>query len=393
LTGARQEYGVEVQEENFLGWGKKIDIGFTSDVERDTLQYRYRDPNVFGSRWRLDLLHEDFSDGSRDRVEGGRPFYSLSTKRAWIGLWDEFNLVRHLYSESDSVVTGRQDSETWGAWYGIRLRSANDLTRRLAVGWDYQRVEYIDWEWEADGSPYPTPRNRLISGPRVTFEQIPDRFVVLKGYRMWTAQEDVGLGPRYRLGMTVSLPELGGDIQRVLFDGVYSTAWRLGNWMVTGDGWIQGRLDDGDPRNWVAGVQAAASMLGTSGWQFRIFAEGSRELDLDRQLTLGADIGLRGWDPDFFDGTGRALANVQWRTLLKRDVFRLFSLGVVLFADAGATWDPRVGRDTDGIRTDIGAGLLFDLTSFGSTKLLRVEAAWPDDDSGLTVVFVGEALF
>jgi len=393
LTGSRQEYGVEFQEENFLGWGKKIDLGYTSDVERDTIRYRYRDPNVFGSRWRLDVLHENLSDGSRGRIETGRPFYSLSTPRAWLALWDDLDLVRHLYSETGSVVNGRQASQIWAAHYGIRLRSRENLTRRLSFGWLYHRVEYSDWRWLDDGSPYPTPESRQISGPTVSFEQIPDRFEVLKGYRMWSAQEDVGFGPRYRVGLTVSLPELGGDTARLLLDGRYSSTWRAGGWIVTGDGWLQGRFDDGDPHNWLAGLQATLSKLGTRGWQFRLLAEGSHELDLDRQLTLGADIGLRGWDPDFFDGTGRALANVQWRTLLKEDVFHLFSLGVVLFADAGATWDARVGHDTDGLRSDAGAGLLFDLTRFGSAKLLRVEAAWPDDNSGITVVVIGEALF
>jgi hypothetical protein len=203
----------------------------------------------------------------------------------------------------------------------------------------------------------------------------------------------VGLGSSFRAGVTLSAPEIGGDINRALFDGRYSGSWRLDTWIITGNGWFEGRIDDGDPRNWLAGGQITASMLGTRGWRCRLLVEGSHELDLERQLTLGADVGLRGWDPDFFDGTGRALVNVQWRTLVKRDLFQLFSLGVVLFADAGATWDPRVGRDTDGVRSDIGAGLLLDLTRFGSSKLLRIEAAWPDDDSGVTISVVGDALF
>jgi len=65
-------------------------------------------------------------------------------------------------------------------------------------------------------------------------------------------------------------------------------------------------LEDGAAQNLVAGIQRGAAQLGISGWQIRILAEGSRRLDGDRQLTLGADLGLRGWDPDYFDGTGRS---------------------------------------------------------------------------------------
>ncbi len=121
--------------------------------------------------------------------------------------------------------------------------------------------------------------------------------------------------------------------------------------------------------------------------------DASHELDLDCQLTLGTDVGLRGWDPDTFDGTGRALVNAQWRTILFRDVLRLFSVGMVIFADAGKTWDPRVGRDTDGVRADAGVGLLLDLSRFSTSNLLRVEVAWPDDNTGPVVTLTGSALF
>ncbi len=107
-------------------------------------------------------------------------------------------------------------------------------------------------------------------------------------------------------------------------------------------------------RNWVVGAWIGAAQLGRRGWQLRLLADASRDLDLDRQLTLGADVGLRGWNPDYFDGTGRALANVQWRALIKDDVFHVLALGFEVFVDAGATWDPRVGRTTDGVRVDAG---------------------------------------
>jgi hypothetical protein len=125
----------------------------------------------------------------------------------------------------------------------------------------------------------------------------------------------------------------------------------------------------------------------------RLLADASRDLDLDRQLTLGADIGLRGWSPDFFDGTGRALANVQWRALIKEDLFQVLALGFEVFADAGATWDPRVGRDTDGVRFDGGIGIIGDLTTIGVVNIARIEVGFPDDGSGPTVIVSTSALF
>jgi len=266
-------------------------------------------------------------------------------------------------------------------------------TRRLIIGWDAREALYDDWHHVDTGEPYPNPQDLDVSGIRLGFEHVSDNYEVLHGFRAWSTQEDVGLGPNFRVGLTFSAPALGGDIDRVLFDGLFKIGRHRGRWLLLGDAWTSGRFDEGEPRNVVAGMQLAAAQIGHRGFQFRLLVDGSHALDLDRQLTLGADVGLRGWDPDTFDGTGRALINAQWRTILFHDVLNLFSVGAVVFGDAGATWNPRVGRDTDGVRANAGVGLLLDLSRLSTSNLLRVEVAWPDDQSGPVVTITGSALF
>ena len=58
-------------------------------------------------------------------------------------------------------------------------------------------------------------------------------------------------------------------------------------------------------------------------------AQSQRQLPL-RPVNRHIRRRRRGWDPDTFDGTGRALVNAQWRTILFRDVLRLFSVGAVV---------------------------------------------------------------
>ncbi|MEE4271422.1 MAG: hypothetical protein V2I67_07105, partial [Thermoanaerobaculales bacterium] len=393
VTGQRTNYGFQIQEENLLGWGKKLSLEYASDEERDTRVIRYEDPLVFGSRWTADLAYEDRSDGHLKRVRIERPFYAIQTDRAWGGWWEEEDIVEHLWSGGDSVVEGRRESRILRGWYGLNLSTPGPVTHRLTLGWDTSETTYEGWHRVDSNLPYPQPADRDVSGIRLAYERITDNFEVLHGFRAWSTQEDIALGPNFVFGATFSAPALGGDIDRVLFDGSVSARRHRGDWLVLSDGWISGRFDQGDPRNIVVGGQLALARIGERGFQFRFLTDVSHELDLDRQLTLGADIGLRGWDPDTFDGTGRALVNAQWRTLLFRDVLRLFSVGAVVFADAGATWDPRVGRDTDGVRSDAGVGLLLDLSRFSTSNLLRVEIAWPDDGTGPVVTLTGSALF
>jgi hypothetical protein len=391
--GDRQSFGLGVTEENVAGWGKTVTIDWASNDERNVLSYRYFDPNVLFSRWRFDITHADLSDGQLDRIAIDRPFYSLSTRWAWGGAAQREEYVSYLYSGSESVVAGTTRGEEAEVWGGARLPGGGDRTRRLRLGWRYQDSMYDDWQREESGDPYPTPEDRTISGPLITFEQIADRFLVVRGFRAWTVQEDVALGPNYSLTAVVSNQATGGDRSRVPVTGRFHTGKQRGNWLTLGDAWVSGRVEEDGGNNVVAGVQLSAAQLGTRGWQGRLLLEGSSRLDLDRQLTLGADIGLRGWSPDYFDGTGRALLNLQWRKLLKEEVFGLFSFGVLLFGDAGMTWEPRVGPDTDGVRFDAGVGLLFDMPRLGRTTLFRIDLAMPDDGRGPTLSLTTSSIF
>jgi hypothetical protein len=393
VFGSNASYRADIEEENLLGWGKAVSVAYESDKERNTWSLGYFDPNVFRSRWRVNLVHATYSDGFHDRVVVDRPFYSLSTPWTWGASGLRQEMVDHLYSQSESVVEGLHESERASIWGGARLPGGGDITRRLVAGWDYRQHLYSDWALEETGRPYPPPEDRLISGPRLSYEQVADRFIVVRGFRAWAVQEDVPLGPNFSMTAIYSNPNFGGDRTRLLTAGRAHAASQRGRWLLLGDTWFSGRLEDGAAHNLVAGIQLGAAQIGTTGWQIRFLAEGSRRLDRDRQLTLGADLGLRGWDPDYFDGTGRAILNVQWRRLLKKDVLGLFSVGIVLFGDAGKTWDPRIGPDTDGVRFDAGAGLLFDLSHVGRSTLLRIDAAIPDDGTGVTVTISTSTIF
>jgi hypothetical protein len=393
IFGNRANYRVDFEEENLLGWGKAVRVAYEADNERTSWSTGYFDPNVFNSRWRVSLMHADLSDGFTDEIVIDRPFYSLATPWTWgvSGLREE--QYDHLYSQSESVVEGLRRSEKLSIWGGARLPGKGAVTRRLVTGWEYRDQHYADWFWEETGEAYEPPDDRVISGPRLGYEQIVDRFIVVRGFRAFTVQEDVALGPNFELTGVYSNPFLGGDRRRVLMTGRARAAGRHGRWLVFGDTWFSGRLEDGATHNAVIGFQVGAAQLGDSGLQMRLLAETSNRLDSDRQLTLGADLGLRGWDPDHFDGTDRAVLNLQWRRLLMKDVLGLFSVGVVAFGDAGRTWNPRVGLGTDGVRFDAGAGLLFDLSHLGRTTLLRIDAALPDDGSGITITISTSTIF
>jgi hypothetical protein len=393
IQGNRRRFGLSFKEENFLGRGLELRAGYTSDEERDRLNFSFLDPNFLGTRWRIFLLYSDTSDGYERQARIERPFFSLGTRRAWGGEWINWRLDEYLYADAEQRVTGQVERRGAQLWWGLRLAGPQRIIRRLTLGADGHRVRFANWRWLDDGSPYPPPEDRLIVGPRLVFEQVTDRFVVVQGFRGWKVQEDVGLGTSLRFGTTISLPAFGADKPRLPLDGRVSLNGRTGGWLLLGELSGAGRIEENGLVNAVLGLEVVAVQLGNRGWQLRFRSDVSHDLDSNRQLTLGADVGLRGWSPDTFDGTSRALINIQWRRLVVEDLFGIASIGAVVFADAGRTWCPRVGRGTDGIRADLGVGVLADLSRIGISSLARVEVAVPDDGSGPTITITSSSLF
>ncbi len=76
-SGGTNETKFNLQDSNFLGWGKTLQISHGSNVDRTSDTVAWTDPNVLGSRWTSALAYSDSSDGSQRSIVAARPFYSL----------------------------------------------------------------------------------------------------------------------------------------------------------------------------------------------------------------------------------------------------------------------------------------------------------------------------
>jgi len=393
LAGSQSDLYVRFEEENFLGWGKQVGVGWRSDPERETVILRYGDPLFLGTRWQLAVEYQDASDGSVEAFRLAYPFYALATPRTAGFDWRHQRRTEYLWSDGEKAVEGRADRERFSLWGGIRLRSGPSVTNRLTVGLFSEQSEFAEWQ-RRDGGSYPDPENLDLAGPQIGFRQIADRWEVVTGFQSWWRQEDLALGPNWRVEFGFALPALGADRRALLLDGdLYLARLAAGrcSWLAAG---LSGRVEDERGLvNAVSHLEVGTSQLGDSALRGRLVLDLGHQLDLDRQLTLGADIGLRGWEPNTFDGTSRAVLNLEWRRRLTGELLHLAVLGFEAFVDAGATWDARVGRTTDGVRADAGVGLLIELTRASIVRVARLEVGFPDDGSGPLVIFTTQALF
>lgn len=392
LTGNRHHVGGSLAEDNFLGWGKQLLVEYDSSTERTTTTLRYKDSLFLGSRWRLELQHKKLSDGSDDEITLEYPFFALATPRAGGIAWYRKALTEHLYVGSHRAVAGQADRDGFQIWGGLRMPWDSGNTDRLTLGVFADKAEFRDWR-TTDGQAYPTPVGHDMQGVLIGWDHQVDRWLVVSGFRAWQRQEDVPLGPNWTVTAGISLPALGGDRTRVNLNSVLNLGFLAGRqywWLNLGG---SGRLEGGTLDNQVTHVDVGTSSTGDVGWRVRVSADLGHNLDGDQQLALGADTGLRGWDPDTFDGTSRTVANLEWRHVLTGEVLHLGIIGGVVFVDAGKTWAPQVGPSTDGIRKDAGVGLLIESTRAALLRVIRVEVAMPDQGGKPVFLISGTSLF
>ncbi|NWF99668.1 MAG: hypothetical protein HXY19_01830 [Thermoanaerobaculaceae bacterium] len=391
-TGNRTSYGLALSESNFLGWGKHLELDIRHDPERRSWTAIYRDPLFLSTRWQVSLAHQDASDGKTEAVSVAYPFFSLATTLAGGVDWRHAKLVEHLYAGGKRVASGGVERRTYGIWGGLRVPLVEEAVDRLTVGVFGEEARYGEWAWEA-GGVFEPPANRKLVGVEVGWQRETDRWVVVRGLRGWQRQEDVPLGPKWSASVGVSLPALGGDAGTARFAGhlaVGAFAESTFSWVDLG---LSGRLEERRPSNLILHAEAGLKTTGRRGLLARIAADAGHRLDADRQLTLGADTGLRGWDPDTFDGTSRAVVNVEWRQQLGGEILHVGVLGLTLFGDAGRTWGARVGAGTGGWRADVGVGVMFESTRASILRLTRLEVGFPDDGSGPVYLLLSGSIF
>jgi hypothetical protein len=215
----------------------------------------------------------------------------------------------------------------------------------------------------------------------------------VRGFRAWLRQEDVPLGPNWKVTTGLSAPLFGGDRVRLRYRGTFESGQLSGRIYTWQRADLSGRVESRGLGNAITHLEAGGAVTGSAGVRVRVAADLGTALDGERQLTLGADTGLRGYDPDTFDGTSRVVANVEWRGRITGELLHVAALGLTVFADCGKTWGARVGPSTEGWRSNVGAGLLVELTRTSVVRIVRFEMAFPDRGGGPVYLVTTDSLF
>jgi len=420
-TGQKNQ-GVGISEGNLMGEAARIDTRFEQNATRNSFGAAYADPQFLGTRHNFLVSAADRSDGELARMQVGLPFRSLMQRDAWNLDVNQADTIGRLFNEGQESYIFRQHLNSANALYTFAGPSAKPaekddpytgiykgqwvLSQRYSAGWSYQDAtfhqadaqDYEDLDLDpstVSSNPADLATDRRFSGPLIQYQTIHPEFIAMNYIDRFDRVEDYNLGDESLVNFHIAPRSFGSRDNATI-----GTANRAMGWKLSPSSFVRGEaggatrydFDDGTLQNSLlrSEIKAYSVMgdlfvgerfLGRHTFASQFYVDFGEDLDKDRQLTVGADTGLRGYEINAFEGDKRIMLNLEERSHIADDILQLVSLGTVLFVDVGGATRSAFGDLLDqDLYGDIGAGLRFCFPRASGGGIVRMDVALPVRD-------------
>jgi hemolysin activation/secretion protein len=225
------------------------------------------------------------------------------------------------------------------------------------------------------------PEDRKLVYPWIGYSLVTDDFRAIEEFNDIGRTEDVNLGLSLDARLGLSSTRFGADRDAWIFDMSGQKGWEPGSGkLVFVDFGASTRLEDGHSENTVVSAGARYYRRNFRNKLFLVSLTGTTTngLDLDRQVLVGGDSGLRGYPLRYQSGTARAVLTFEERVFTDWYPWKLVRVGYAAFFDSGRTWgrDPR-GTESLGTLHDIGVGLRLSSPRSSGRLVVHVDLAFP----------------
>ncbi len=379
-AGGTNSTGYKLQDTNFLGWGKTLTIGHSSNVDRSSNTVEYADPNVFGSRWTTDLAYAHSSDGNERALQIAQPFYSLDTRWSTKISALTFDRTVSRYNLGNIVDQFNDNQQTYELSGGVSRGLVDGWTRRLLFGMHYDQNLFVPTPVTSLPAN-PLPPDRTLSYPFVGFDILNDNYKKIGDQNQIGRTEDLYFGTEVTGQVGLSNGAFGAHTNALMLAATAVRGIELPyeqQLFLNGD--FSSRVEDGRARNLIADGSAKYYWRWHTDWLLYAALSGTvtDSLDPDKQLLLGGDDGMRGYPLRYESGTSRGILTVEQRVFTDWYPFRLVRVGAAAFVDVGRTWGSGVvGNSDPGLLRDVGFGLRLGNTRTGLGNVVHVDLAFP----------------
>jgi hypothetical protein len=420
-TGQRNQ-GLGISEGNFLGGATRVETKYEQNATRNSFSGVVQDPQFLGTRHNFLIGAADRSDGTTTRFGYGLPFRSLMQRDAWSFEGGTADTIGRLWDAGSESYIFRQHLNNFEALYTFAGPSAHPaqeddpytgiykgqwvLSQRYSLGYSYSDATFLqadekDYEdlnldpSTVSNNPADLATDRRFSGPLFQYQNIQPEYISMNYIDRFDRVEDYNLGDESLINMQIAPRALGSRDNAVIATANRSKGWKMSNSsFLRGEVGGATRYDqtNGDVQNSILRTEwKAYSVMGDlyMGERFfgrhtfasQFYIDFGEKLDKDRQLLLGADTGLRGYEINTFAGDKRAVLNLEERSHIADDIFQLVSLGTAVFVDVGGAASNSLGDLlTSDLYGDVGAGLRFCFPRASGGGIVRIDVAVPVRD-------------
>jgi hypothetical protein len=368
-------YGL--QEANLLGYNKSI--GFLHAQVGSEIRniFSYNDPRVLTTRFRLSSMYTTTRTGESKGADLRRPFFSLETPYALAS--GAFRFVREEPNYVDSEERSHYVADRKFAYgsAGLRLPFDAPFVQRPELGWYAEKHVFS----RADDTLF-LPPNRSVSGPTLGYAWIVPDYVKETYINKMERVEDFNLGNELRVLTGFMGRTLGSDRDRLLFNVSDQQGVDLGpGRFLLGQVGYAGRLAHEHVENGMLFTDLNLFWKTEGPWLPQTWVahtefNSGKNLDVENQVMLGGNNGLRGYRNYSFTGAKSLLFNLENRLFLPREYFHLFRLGYAVFFDAGSVVPEGSGFSFLRFRSDVGFGLRFASTRSTGGRVFRMDVAY-----------------
>jgi hypothetical protein len=387
-TGGEVAFTIGLVETNLLGTASTAAVRYRKDPDRSSGAVSFRRPRMFRGTVGLGLQYENRSDGRIGAVTLERPFFALTSPRAFrLEAEDHRERVLRFFGgqELPSDTLSRRFSlfRASSAW-AVHASTAGYL--RVGLLGQVQRNDFLP---EASAAPFPKTVVGSL-GPYAVWNRA--RFLVTRGYAGFAREEDVDLGLTLRAGLQFAPRAFGYDRDGIgpsasirvgaSLPGGFAQIDALANALYTAAGLDSGSVQLAGTAVLQPGPRHVAVLHLEGGWL--------RDPVPGEEFDLGLGSGPRAFGSHAFTGNRSIFATAEYRYTLFDNLGGLVGLGIAGFVDHGGAWYSGEKRR---VGWDAGIGLRVGASRSSDTPALRFDLARRfanDVEPGGWVVTVGK---
>jgi hypothetical protein len=357
-------------ETNLLGTASTAAVRYRKDPDRSSVALQFRRRRLFAGTVGLAAQYENRSDGRMAAVSMDRPFFALTSPRAFrfdaedhdqrvLRFFNGMNRASDTLQRRFSLLRG---SAAWA------LHASSSGYLRLGV---IAQVRRDDTLRVGSALPFPATVTAAI-GPYLTWNRA--RFLVTRGYAGFGREEDVDIGMTLRVGLHAAPklfgyardglgPEVGGRIGARL-PGGFAFLDALADGVYTSAGLDSGSVQLGGTVVLQPGSRHVAVLHLEGGWL--------KDPVPGEEFDLGLGSGPRAFGSHAFTGDRSIFGSAEYRYTVVEDLAGLVGLGVAGFVDHGGAWYAGSPRR---VGWDAGVGLRVGASRSSDTPALRFDLA------------------